>query len=88
MTFFGQFEYRIIKGNQIRSISADDFDGMQNLMELILADNYIEIIEEAAFSRMKKLMKLDISHNPITSWHPHAFRVKFSNDYFNINFKT
>uniref|UniRef100_A0A0R3QR91 Chaoptin n=1 Tax=Brugia timori TaxID=42155 RepID=A0A0R3QR91_9BILA len=63
-----------LRGNQIRSISADDFDGMQNLMELILADNYIEIIEEAAFSRMKKLIKLDISHNPITSWHPHAFR--------------
>ncbi|VDM07257.1 unnamed protein product [Wuchereria bancrofti] len=66
--------YRIIEGNQIRSVNADDFDGMQNLMELILADNYIETIEEAAFSRMKKLIKLDVSHNPITSWNPHAFR--------------
>ncbi|MCP9260122.1 Leucine Rich Repeat family protein [Dirofilaria immitis] len=48
-----------LKGNRLRSINADDFDGMENLAELILADNRIEIIEEAAFSKMQKLIKLD-----------------------------
>lgn len=50
---------------------------MENVVELILAENYIEIIEEAAFSKMQKLAKLDVSHNPITSWNPHALRVTF-----------
>uniref|UniRef100_A0A915PH04 Chaoptin n=1 Tax=Setaria digitata TaxID=48799 RepID=A0A915PH04_9BILA len=63
-----------LKGNRIRSINTDDFDGMENLMELVLADNHIETIEEAAFSKMQKLIKLDVSHNPITSWNPHAFQ--------------
>lgn len=87
LTFFGQYEYSIIEGNRIRSINANDFDGLENLTELILADNHIETIEEAAFSRVQKLIKLDISHNPITSWNPHAFRVTLSNDYFNTEFK-
>ncbi|VDN17277.1 unnamed protein product [Gongylonema pulchrum] len=63
-----------LRGNRIRSIDTNDFDGMGNLTELILADNHIETIEEAAFSKMQKLMKLDLSHNPITSWNPHAFQ--------------
>ncbi|VBB28104.1 unnamed protein product [Acanthocheilonema viteae] len=63
-----------LRGNRIRSITIDDFDGMENLEELILADNHIEIIEEAAFSKIQKLIKLDVSHNPITSWNPHALR--------------
>lgn len=59
-------------------IDSKDFQGMGNLTELILSDNHIEVIEESAFASMPKLITLDISHNPIVSWNPHAFQVYFS----------
>lgn len=60
--------------NRIRSLDLNDFSGMNNLSELILSDNHIESIEEAAFASMPKLRKLDLSHNPVITWNPHAFK--------------
>lgn len=67
-----------ISYNSIRNLDRKSFNGLQNISTLILKGNKIESIEEDTFVEMLKLQHLDLSHNPVTSWSPNAFQVKFT----------
>jgi Leucine-rich repeat (LRR) protein len=60
--------------NQIRSLSAIDFNGLHSIQRLILSNNKIESVEANSFEEMPWLEFLDLSNNPISSWNPHSFQ--------------
>jgi Leucine-rich repeat (LRR) protein len=61
--------------NQIRSLSAADFNNLHSIKRLMLSNNKIESIEANTFEDLPWLEFLDLSGNPIVSWNPHSFQV-------------
>jgi platelet glycoprotein V len=49
--------------NRMEYVNGDLFDGLDNLRELSLANNQINVIDDAAFSSIRRLEILDLSQN-------------------------
>ncbi|XP_008394684.2 toll-like receptor 13 [Poecilia reticulata] len=56
-----------LRRNKLKMIHSDLFKSCVHLTELDLADNYIEIIQENAFTALKGLRILDLSRNKLSS---------------------
>lgn len=59
---------------QLMLIYRDDFKDAQNLTTLILSKNLIKDLEDGIFAHPRKLRKLDLSHNLITSINEETFK--------------
>ncbi|KAJ8982326.1 hypothetical protein NQ317_006671 [Molorchus minor] len=61
-----------LERNNIERVSGKDLLGLSALEVLLLGDNKIRIVDEAAFSRLVSLVALDMSRNPIAVLQPGA----------------
>lgn len=59
---------------QLMQINRDDFRDARNCTTLILSKNMIRELEDGIFSHLKKLRKLDLSHNLITFINEETFK--------------
>ncbi|KAJ8929054.1 hypothetical protein NQ314_018300 [Rhamnusium bicolor] len=59
-----------LEHNNIQRVSSKDLLGLTGLEVLLLSDNKIRTVDEAAFSQLVSLVTLDLSRNPVTILQP------------------
>lgn len=59
-----------LEHNGIQRVSGGDLQGLTGLEVLLLSDNKIRAVDEAAFSQLVSLVTLDLSRNPVSILRP------------------
>ena len=65
--------YLDVSFNQVENVARFEFDGLQNLTELIISNNLIGSIDDDSFQSQSGLKRLDLSYNRIKSIAPRMF---------------